>query len=84
MTEKTEKYYNDILGGLAERTIKRLWIALMVTIFLLCVSNAFWIWRETQFVDEQITISQENDSGYNNYVGNDGDIYNGYTDNYDS
>lgn len=84
MTEKTEKYYSDILGGLAERTIKRLWIALMVTIFLLCASNAFWIWRETQFVDEQITISQENDSGYNNYVGNDGDIYNGYTDDNDS
>jgi len=43
MTEKTEKYYNDILGGLAERTIRRQWITILVLIGLLVGSNALWI-----------------------------------------
>ena len=27
--------------------------------------------------EDSVTITQENDDGYNNYVGNDGDIING-------
>jgi len=30
---------------------------------------------------EETTISQDNENGYNNYIGNDGDIVNGKTDN---
>lgn len=29
----------------------------------------------------ETTVTQDNDSGYNNYIGNDGDITNGKTDN---
>ncbi len=57
-----------------ERTIKRLWILLLVLIVLFVGSNGWWIWRESQF--EDITITQENEDGYNNFIGNDGDIYN--------
>lgn len=61
-----------------ERTIKRLWIALILVIVLLVGSNCAWIWYESQFTDEVTTeITQENDGGYNNYIGNDGDIHNG-------
>lgn len=59
-----------------ERVIKRLWIALIMTIILLVGTNIFWIAYESQFEDS-VTITQENDDGYNNYVGNDGDIING-------
>lgn len=59
-----------------ERVIKRLWIALIMTIILLVGTNIFWIAYESQFEDS-VTITQENDDGYNNYVRNDGDIING-------
>ncbi len=59
-----------------ERQIKRLWIVLIMTIVFLVGSNAAWIYYEAQFTDEIVTVEQENESGYNNYVGNDGDIIN--------
>ena len=62
-----------------ERVIKRLWVLALVLIVLLAASNAAWIWYESQF--EEVRIEQENESGYNNFIGNDGDIYNGETDN---
>ena len=62
-----------------ERVIKRLWVLALVLIILLTASNAAWIWYESQF--EEVRIEQENESGYNNFIGNDGDIYNGETDN---
>lgn len=62
-----------------ERTIKRLWILLLILIVLFVGSNGWWIWRESQF--EDITITQENEDGYNNFIGNDGDIYNGEANN---
>ena len=63
----------------AERTAKRLWITILLLIVLLVGTNAGWIWYESQF--EDIAISQENEDGYNNFIGNDGDIFNGETDN---
>jgi hypothetical protein len=41
----------------------------------LVLTNAGWIWYESQFIDE-ITVTQTNDDGYNNYIGDDGDITN--------
>ena len=61
----------------AEITIKRLWITILLLIVLLVGTNGAWIWYESQF--EDIAISQENEDGYNNFVGNDGDIFNGET-----
>lgn len=61
-----------------ERTIRRLWILLIVVIVLFVGSNAAWILYENSF--EDISITQENEDGYNNFIGNDGDIYNGETD----
>lgn len=65
-----------------ERTIKRLWILALALIFLLVGTNALWIWYNSQWETvESWEITQENDGGYNNYIGNDGDIVNGETDN---
>ena len=65
-----------------ERQAKRLWIAVLVLIFLLVGTNGAWLWwnnqRETV---ESWEITQENDGVYNNYIGNDEDIVNGETDN---
>ena len=66
-----------------ERVIKRLWVLALVLIILLAASNAAWIWWESQYETIETTITQENADGYNNYIGNDGDIVNGNADNQD-
>lgn len=64
-----------------ERTIKRLWILCIIMFTALVISNGMWLYYESQFVTVEATeVTQRNDGGYNNYIGNDGDIVNGYTD----
>ena len=61
-----------------ERREKRhVWIHIIL-IFLLVLTNALWIWYESQFVEteEDILINADG-SGNANYIGQDGDIYNG-------
>ena len=62
-----------------ERVIKRMWVLVLSLIILMFVSNAAWIFYESQFKENR--IEQDNESGYNNFIGNDGDINNGETDN---
>ena len=62
-----------------ERVIKRLYKLIVLLIILLVASNAAWLYYESSF--EEIRIEQENESGYNNFIGNDGYIHNGETDN---
>lgn len=57
-----------------ERTVRRLWILLIILAVFLVGSNALWIYYENSF--EDISITQENEDGYNNFIGNDGDITN--------
>ena len=40
-----------------------------------------YVLNDTGTIEETTTISQDNQNGYNNYIGNDGDITNGKTDN---
>ena len=62
----------------SERTVKRLWATIILLILLLVSSNAAWIWWNNQWETvESWEITQENEDGNNNYIGNDGDIANG-------
>lgn len=63
----------------AERSVKRLWVAILVLIVFLVGTNGAWLWYESRF--EDVVITQENADGYNNYIGNDGDINNGEANN---
>lgn len=63
-----------------ERINKRLWIVVILLIVLLVGSNIAWLIYESQFEYFETTVTQENTDGYNNYIGNDGDITNGQTD----
>lgn len=65
-----------------ERINKRFFILLLIVFFALVGTNAYWIWYESQF--EDVVVTQENADGYNNYIGNDGDIINGTTDSSDT
>lgn len=46
-----------------ERTIRRLWILCIILILLLAGTNGAWIWYESQFMDESLTVTQDLDSG---------------------
>lgn len=62
----------------AERGSKRLWVVIILLIVLLVGSNGAWLWYESQFETvETVEVMQENADGYNNYIGNDGDVVNG-------
>ena len=64
--------------AIMERVNSRLWKALLVVIVLFVVSNAFWIWRESQFEDVVTTetVTQESDAqdGGTAIVNNGGDL----------
>lgn len=82
MSERENQQYPiDILVGLAERTIKKLWVIIILLIVLLVGTNAGWIYYESQFeVAESTTneIEQEVDTGEGSaIVSGVGDIYYG-------
>ena len=79
-TPKDVPYYAyEVALARLDRVIKRLYKLIVLLIILLVASNAAWLYYESSF--EEIRIEQENESGYNNFIGNDGDIHNGETDN---
>lgn len=69
-----------------DRTIKRLWIVIILLIVMLVATNGCWIWYNSQFetVEESTTtqsVEQDAKDGTNNFVG--GDV-NGETDSNDN
>ena len=78
-TEKISYWVYESAQARADRRFQKMWILVLVLIVLLVGSNAGWLYYEQQFEDTVIT--QDNANGYNNYIGNDGDITNGKADN---
>lgn len=66
--------YNAYEFSLAvlERTIKRLWIALIICIAMLFVSNAIWIYcfMQYDYVDTTETTTYSQDGEGTNIIGN--------------
>lgn len=62
-----------------ERTIKRLVIALIISIVLIFASNALWLyaWMQYDYVGSESTVDIDGKDGIANYIGNNGDISNG-------
>ena len=67
-----------------ERQLKRLWIVILVLIFLLVGTNCAWLWYNSQFETvetvEEYQIEQDAESGNNNSIIDGGEIVNGETD----
>ena len=61
--EDREKYSIDLLTALAERTIKRLWVLIILLVILLFGTNAAWIIYESQFETVETTYTQDVDAG---------------------
>lgn len=68
----------------ADKANKRLFVILILMLVALIGTNAGWIYYESQWEVVETEITQESENGYNNYIGNDGDIYNGKTDSTDT
>lgn len=64
MEEKTIPYFaHEGIVAKMERANRRLWILCIILILLLAGTNGAWIWYESQFVDETLTVTQDVDSG---------------------
>ena len=78
-TDRTAVPYIVHEGSMArmERMIKRLMFALILAVMLIFVSNALWLyeWMRYDYVAEDVAIDSA--GGPANYIGNDGEIYNG-------
>lgn len=75
--DERNTYIHDAYISMAERTIKRQWITIMLLIALLVASNLAWLHYENQFTDE-MTVTQELDStGGGDAIINDGVHING-------
>lgn len=61
---------------------KRLFIIWLVTFiaFIGLLGYTIWLQNDIGTIDETV-VTQDNENGYNNYIGNDGDIVNGKADN---
>lgn len=59
-----------------ERYIKRMWIALIIAIIAVCISNTLWLYAWCQYDFESYEVSTEG-GGNANYIGEDGVIING-------
>jgi hypothetical protein len=62
-----------------KKSNKRLFIILLVVLsmWFLTIGYLVYVLNDIGVVEE--TITQDNDNGINNYIGNDGDINNGKT-----
>lgn len=75
-------YTHESAMARMERTNTRCFLVIVLLIILLFVTNGAWIYYESQYavVTESTTVTQSNDDGVNNFIGEDGDIVNGETD----
>lgn len=77
--EKETSVY-DVALAFAERTVVRLWVVIILLIALLVGTNVGWLIYESQFETVETVeeiIVESGDDGIANYIGQDGDIYNG-------
>lgn len=65
------QYDIDLLSAMAERTIKRLWIIVLVLIIVLIGTNGAWLYYESQFQTVETTIEAEQGDGVNIVGGGD-------------
>ena len=70
-----EQSKNELAFAFAERMVARLWVTILVLIFLLVGTNGAWLWYESQF-EETTTTTYEADAtdGGNAVINGDGSV----------
>lgn len=79
---KEQSFAMELLKDFKKQN-KRMFIVWIITFLTLIGVTCYTIYllNDIGVIEETTTITQENEDGYNNYIGNDGDITNGETDN---
>lgn len=76
MQEK--EYTIDILSAMAERTIKRLWILVLILILVVAGLAGYIVWEKETYVTEVTeTYTSESDDGGVAIVNRDGEVNHG-------
>lgn len=79
MNENRDVPYIVYEGSMArtERHIKRLVIALIVAVVMICVSNLAWLylWNSYEYVGDSDTITYTQDGEGNNVIGDKNNLY---------
>lgn len=73
---KQESFAMELLKDM-RKTNKRMFIIWIITFLALIGVTCYTIYLLNDIGTISETITQENSDGYNNYIGNDGDITNG-------
>ena len=75
---QSQSFAMEILSDY-KKTNKRLFIIILVilTLWFVTIGYLVWVLNDIGTIETTEEISQSNDNGYNNYIGNDGDIFNG-------
>jgi hypothetical protein len=66
---------------MADRKNKRLTIVVIVVVIFWALTFAYLAYVLNDIGVAETNVTQDNANGYNNYIGNDGEINNGKTDN---
>lgn len=82
VNELREKSFAMELLHDARKSNKRMFIIIIVILamFTALLGYTLWLLNDIGTV-EDTTVTQENENGYNNFIGNDGDIINGKANN---
>ena len=77
---KNESFASEILRDYKKANKRQFVIILVIlTMWFSTIGYLIYILNDIGVIEE--TITQETEQGYNNYIGNDGDITNGKTNN---
>ena len=76
MNEPVPYIAHESIVARMERTVKRLFILLIVTVVLVFASNALWLyfWNQYEYEDEQISYEQDGEG--TNVIGSDNEVTN--------
>ncbi len=80
VNEEQKSFAMQFVDTLKEQN-KRLFIlcCIIFTAFCILLGYTIWLLNDVETITTEIT--QDTTTGYNNYIGNDGDIINGTTNN---
>lgn len=74
--EQSDSFAMELLKGYSAQA-QRWFITCLIVIFMWLSTIGIFIWYLNQYDYESITTTVESETGVANYIGNDGDIYNG-------
>lgn len=76
MNERVPYIAHESIVAKMERTIKRLYILIIISVFLIFASNAVWLyyWNQYEYTDEKVRCEQDGEG--TNVIGSGNEVTN--------